>query len=82
MKRSDYTYEIKGDIIVITDLNLGRKSVTNDIENILDDLTHQKDINDALKSKCSGFEIQYYDSEGVLTGYNPVTEEFYPVTQN
>ena len=35
--RADYTYTVEGSVIAIIDLDQGSKSVTNDIENVLND---------------------------------------------
>ena len=44
MRKADYTYEIKNDVVSIIDLNLGNLSVTNDIENILTEINKTKNI--------------------------------------
>ena len=36
--RADYTYTIEDNIISIVDLDLGSKSVTNDMESVLDEI--------------------------------------------
>jgi len=50
------------DVIAITDLDLGNKSVTNDIENVLRKIEywHQGSI--------AAFRIMYRDSEGIWDG--------------
>lgn len=50
MRRADYIhsldkYKNKVDVIVIEDLNLGSVSVTNDIENVIEDICRQTTIN-------------------------------------
>jgi len=54
---ADYTYDIRPDgSIHITDLDLGNKSVTNDVEGVLSDLAETIDL--------AGREITYLDSSG------------------
>jgi hypothetical protein len=60
--RADFSYAIHGNVISIVDLDLGNRSVTNDIENVLRRIEHdhQGSIADAL--------IIYRDSQGVRDG--------------
>ena len=60
--QADFTYSISPDVIAITDLDLGKKSVTNDIENVLRKIEywHQGPI--------KGYRIMYRDSEGIWDG--------------
>jgi hypothetical protein len=61
--RADYEYTVDEDaaIIAIVDLDLGNKSVTNDMENVLDDIK--------LKlGTLSGFSVIYKDSLGRWDG--------------
>lgn len=66
MSRADYDYSINGNILVITDLNFGRMSVTNDIEYVI------AEINTTLKTNgepsISNYKVVYQDSEGVFDG--------------
>ena len=57
---SDYTYTIKGKVLIIEDLDLGNVSVTNDIQNVLE--TIYKDL-EFLPEK-----VIYRDSEGNYDG--------------
>jgi hypothetical protein len=59
---ADFTYSISGNVISVVDLNLGSRSVTNDIENVLRkiDYYHQGSI--------MGFKIMYRDSEQMWDG--------------
>jgi hypothetical protein len=59
--RSDYDYRIDGNVLAIEDLG-GYKSVTNDIENVI------KDITDIEKINVSKFLIMYKDSMGIWDG--------------
>ena len=60
--RADFSYAIHGNVISIVDLDLGNRSVTNDIENVLRRIEHdhQGSIADTL--------IIYRDSQGVRDG--------------
>ena len=60
--QADFTYSMSPDVIAITDLDLGNKSVTNDIENVLRKIEywHQASI--------AAFRIMYRDSLGIWDG--------------
>lgn len=58
---ADFEYQILNDVVVIYDLNLGGRSVTNDVHNVLE--TIEKDIGD-----FKGKRIIYRDSHGVFDG--------------
>lgn len=69
MSQSDYTYTItnfrgKG-IIVVQDLNRGNKSVTNNIENVVDEISIKEKIADPEK-----FIIVFKDSTAVWDIYD------------
>lgn len=72
--KSDYRYEILGNVIAIVDLNLGRKSVTNNIENVLDEISTKEHL------IVPNYIIIYKDSEGRWDGYNFFTKSFYSLT--
>lgn len=59
--RADYTYNIEGNIISIVDLDQGSKSVTNDMENVLDEI--RVEIGD-----LAGYAVIYRDSMGRWDG--------------
>jgi hypothetical protein len=59
--RADYTYTVEGGVIAIIDLDQGSKSLTNDIENVLDDI--QAELGD-----LSGYAVIYRDSMGWWDG--------------
>jgi hypothetical protein len=63
--KSNYEWETNGDLLQIVDLNLGGRSVTNDIDNVINEI-YQK-IGDELKK----YKILYRDSEGIWDGVNP-----------
>ena len=60
--QADLTYSMSTNVITITDLDLGNRSVTNDIENVLRKIEywHQGSI--------ATFRIMYRDSLGVWDG--------------
>ena len=69
--KSDWTYEIRDNVIQVVDLNCGGMSVTNDAEAVVEELNKRVD----LKNKI----IQYIDSTGRidrLLHKNGVFEKF------
>lgn len=74
MARADYTYNLAEkagrNVIVIEDLALGSKSVTNDIENILHDIALIEKIDP------SGYLVVYKDSNGIWDGYEQPVESY------
>lgn len=72
MTRADYTHSIEThqgrSVIIIEDLNLGNKSVTNDIENVVKDIAVMEKI-DPLQHI-----IVYKDSMGTWDGFDPLRE--------
>ena len=60
--KSDYQYQIDGRVLFIMDLDCGRKSVTNDIENVLADITEKEN------TSMDNFDIIYRDSDGNIDG--------------
>ena len=74
--RADYTYTVEGSIIAIIDLDQGSKSVTNDIENVLDDI--RAEIGD-----LAGYAVIYRDSMGRWDGVRLIGSsiEFYALNE-
>ena len=75
MKRADYihsleTYQNGVDCIVIEDLNMGSISVTNDIENVINEISAIE------KVKAEQYMIVYKDSTGQWDGYDSTTNKF------
>lgn len=70
MIRADYTYELLGKNLSIEDLNLGRMSVTNCIEDIVDEISKAWDLNPL------NLTIVYKDSEGVWDGWDHMEQNF------
>lgn len=69
--RSSYQYEFIDKVLCIVDNDLpGRRSVTNDIENVL------ADIHLAEDQDLSGREIIYRDSMGLWDGISAVNTGF------
>lgn len=61
ISRADYNYTVDGNIIAIVDLDLGSRSVTNDIENVLADIR-------AELGGLAGYSVIYRDSLGRWDG--------------
>lgn len=74
MKRADYTYalrELNGHkFICIIDQNRGNMSVTNDIENVVDEILGREKI------IASDHLIVYRDSDGSWDGWDHSTRAF------
>ena len=60
--QADFTYSILGNVISIIDLDLGNRSVTNDIENVLRKIEYYH------QGSIVGFKIMYRDSESIWDG--------------
>ena len=52
---ADFTYSLSGNVISIVDLNLGNRSLTNDIESVLRKIEHYH------QGSIVGFNIMYRD---------------------
>lgn len=61
MFRSDYNYTIEDNIIAIVDLDKGNRSVTNDIDKVVQDLRN-------TLGDLAGYAIIYKDSMGIWDG--------------
>jgi hypothetical protein len=77
MARSDYLcrFREKHDykFVLIEDLNMGRMSVTNDIENVILEVCQSQDI------KPEETVFLYQDSEGIWDGFDWKTKSFFYV---
>ena len=60
--QADFTYSILGNVISIIDPDLGNRSVTNDIENVLRKIEYYH------QGSIVGFKIMYRDSEHIWDG--------------
>ena len=74
--RADYRYSVEGSVIAIVDLDLGSKSVTNDMANVLDDIR-------AELGDLAGYAVIYQDSMGRWDGVRLVghSVEFYSLNE-
>jgi hypothetical protein len=63
--KSNYTWKIDQDFLLIEDLDTGNKSVTNDIENVINDIYHE------IGEKIKNYKVIYKDSHGIWDGVNP-----------
>lgn len=75
--RANFQYRL-GDLegkktLLIWDQNVGNRSVTNDIENVVADIATHQDIDPAE------YLIIYRDSEARWDGWDAVTGEFFPI---
>ena len=59
---ADFTYSISDNVISIVDLNLGNRSVTNDVENVLRKIEHFH------QAPIFGYKLMYRDYEGTWDG--------------
>lgn len=77
--RSDYNYRhlIDAKIIMIVDLNKGNTSVTNDIENVVEDICVKR-FNTFIPP--AGWRVIYKDSEGIWSEYSPNDYTFDPIS--
>jgi hypothetical protein len=73
MKRTDYTYKLLDGLLSIVDLNLGRVSVTNCIEDVVEEIC-EKENADPLN-----MYIVYKDTEGIWDGWDHRTKRFIPL---
>jgi len=75
---SNFHTEIIGNTVVIYDLDIGGRSVTNDIENVLEYIKQSVDISNKL--------VIYQDSDkyfdGVCISRNGKFSGFYPIHKN
>jgi hypothetical protein len=65
INKSNYTWKVTEDVLHIEDLNLGGKTVTNDIENVIDEIYR------TIGEKIKDYKIIYRDSEEMWDGVTP-----------
>lgn len=70
MAKANYNYTVKDGIVAIVDLDLGGMSVTNDIENVVKEISKKENI------QAAEYKWIYKDSDGMWDGFNPVSETF------
>lgn len=68
ISKSDYTWKVSQDVLHIEDLNSGGRTVTNDIENVVNE------IYQVIGEKIKDYHIIYRDSEGMWDGVTPSWE--------
>lgn len=70
MVKSDYAYKVESKYLIIKDLNLGRMSVTNDIEEVLNEISNK------ITNPLDSYKIIYEDSDGMFDGVLTYKNEF------
>jgi exopolysaccharide biosynthesis protein len=65
MRKSNFTYTIDGNVLFIEDSNLGGMSVTNDIENVIEEI--ERELRPAPIS-INELDVIYRDSQGSIDG--------------
>jgi hypothetical protein len=68
--RADYSYDIVDDFLIIEDLNLGRMSVTNCIEDVVEEISKTLNVDPV------NWKIIYRDSDGIWDGWNHANYKF------
>lgn len=71
--KSNFTYKIEGNILFIEDLNLGGKSVTNDIENVIESIGNELRPTDI---SINDLKVMYRDSDGTIDGIKTKSGSF------
>ncbi len=82
---ADFEYSVIDDVLVITDLDMGGKSVTNDAESVLE--TIRENYENAGGFSVMPEHIIYRDSDGIYDGMTPGFDskgnvalvKFYPI---
>ena len=79
MKRADYTYKVATcagrHVIIIEDLNRGNISVTNDIENVVKEISLVEHLNPA------NYIIVFKDSMGGWDAWDNKNQQFIPLSE-
>ena len=68
--KANYTYTLNDNQLAIIDLNLGNMSVTNCIEDVVEEISLKENVNP------NNLIIVYRDSEYVWDGWNHKTQNF------
>lgn len=71
--KANYSYETVGNMLLIIDQNLGNMSVTNCIEDVVEEIC-QREMKDP-----TSLRIAYRDSEGIWDGWNHQSQTFFPI---
>ena len=73
--KANYTYTVRPyrghQLIALIDPNKGNKSITNDIENVVNTIIKKEKI-----GIMTDFRVIYKDSEGIWDGWDYLTQEF------
>lgn len=77
MARADYEYRVENRELIITDIDLGRMSVTNCIEEVIEEICKTMQ-----QTPEHFYRIVYLDSDEIWTGFDYETKKFYPVDQD
>lgn len=75
MVRADYVYGVMDGVVCIIDLNRGGTSVTNDIENVVQEILKEKQLS-------PNTPIIYQDSMLIWDGWNHITQNFIHIGEN
>jgi hypothetical protein len=59
---SDFTYQLADGLLLIEDLDMGNRSVTNDLENVLLTIATLEGVN------LEDYAVAYRDSQGIYDG--------------
>ena len=73
MSKSDYSYHTFQNVIVIEDHNLGGMSVTNDIENVVNEISSKENI------YKEDYVWVYKDSTDTYDGWDARLERFFHI---
>lgn len=71
--KADYNYKLLGNTLSIVDLNRGRMSVTNCIEDVVEEIC---ELHDLVPEKMI---IVYQDTEGIWDGWDHKRKRFIPI---
>ncbi len=74
--KADYIYSIEGNGLMIEDLNLGRMSVTNCIEDVVDEICKEQSLDP------NKLMIVYKDSQRIWDAWDHATQDFILLNEN
>lgn len=74
MKKSNFTYTIDGRVLFIEDSNMGGMSVTNDVENVIEEMNT---LLSAMGTSVKDFDVIYRDSDGMIDGIKTKDGKFH-----
>lgn len=76
MSKSQYRYHVHEGVVSIIDEyegGAGNKTVTNNIEQVIDDISRQEEID------SWNYVWVYMDTEGIWSGYEPEFDNFFRI---